>query len=321
MERKTIAIAGALLLAVLADGCGLWPRAGGASRIPSTGDVGDEQQPARSGEPGPNGSQSASLLQPRLTDAQKQAALDRALQSLVRVAVVPDEVVLLADGSDPTAAAREMLTATLSEKGYTVVEARGELGIQSTDEQQDKFRDDNRCNLVFLVSGSSNQKDKFGSFFLFEAHLSVKVLDLAAHEVIASKQSSKAGQRELDEAIAARTAASAAAEELVASLADEIAAREQATSLVRLSLVVASRQPAQQALGLRHELHKRPGIYYVSLENWQEADHTATYEILCRLDIQEQLGSWVEELSDPAIEMIDLKQTGDTIQARQGVAK
>ena len=66
---------------------------------------------------------------------------------------------------------------------------------------------------------------------------------------------------------------------------------------------------------VRVGLQRRPGVYYVSLEDWDTSRNVARYEVLCRYDVQRFLPTYVDELRAGRVHVLAVKQRGDEIRA------
>ena len=256
-------------------------------------------------------------LKGRLSDEEKQRILEASLLSLQRLVLSAEERLSLSAGAESSNAAKEELATRLSELGFRIVETTSSLGFTPTEATQDVFRTANDCNLAVLVKGEAKETDKFGNFWSFESRLQGKVLNLATHQVIATKTVLKRGKRALDERQAAEDAQEAAARDLATYLTDEVARKWEATSLVRVILVASNIDSAAQADDLRVGLQKRVGIYYVSLDAWDDAVNQAVYEILCRFDVERFLPAYIEELRKGGVEIKKIERRGEVIQARR----
>ena len=251
-------------------------------------------------------------------EARKREARN-ALKRLRRMAVSSEETLKLSGGDKKTTTAKGILESSLADRNFTVATTTDTLVFSPSDEQQDRFRKANDCNLAFLVKAESKKKDQFGKFYLFEAEVKGKVLNLTTHELIASKTVRKKSKRKLDEAEAATDALEAAAKELAKDLIDEVVAKWQVTSLVRYRLVVTNLALAREVDSVRNGLGRRPGIYYVSLERWDEGSGKATYEVLCRCDVEEKLTAYVGKLGIGEIRVQSVDRHGKVIKAEQDI--
>ena len=255
-------------------------------------------------------------LRGRLSDAQKQEIARRALFDLQRMVISSDERIHLSDGVEDTSVARDMLATKLEELTFNVVASTSELWFNPSEGEQDRFRELNNCNLGFFLEGAAELADKFGNFYLYRAKLRGKVLNLTTHQEIASKTIRKDGRRALDEAEAAEDALESAAADLTTYLTDEVARKWEATSLIRLRLIVTDIDHAQEADDVRVGLQRRAGIYYVSLERWDKESDTGVYEVLCRFDVREYLVGYVDELRIGRIQ-VERVERGRVIKADQ----
>ncbi|MBI4604701.1 MAG: hypothetical protein HY721_22290 [Planctomycetes bacterium] len=258
-------------------------------------------------------------LKGRLSDAEKQSVLEKSLISLLRVILSSEEKLQLSAGPEASTTARGALTTKLAELQFKVIESDARLGFSPSEEDQDRYRLRNDCNLVFLVEGGAKQADKFGEFFSFESQLKGKVLNLTAHQVIAEKTFLKRGKRATDERQAAESAQEAAAADLVAYLSDEVARKWEVTSLVKVDLEVSGLGQFAQADDLRVGLQRRPGVFYVSLESWDRGSERAKYEVLCRFDVERFIGAYVDELRLGNVVVKSVKRKGEEIRARKGL--
>jgi hypothetical protein len=206
----------------------------------------------------------------------------------------------------------------LAELGFKVIETTKGLGFAPSEDAQDGFRRQNDCNLALLVKGEAKEADKFGNFWSFESNLKGKVLNLTTHQLIASKTIRKRGERALDEQVAAEDAQRAAAKEMAKYLTDEVVRKWEATSLVRVKMTATRIYNMSQADDLRIGLQRRVGIYYVSLESWDDKIDLAVYEILCRFDVERFLPAYVEELRKGGVE---IKRIGKAIKAKRRFGK
>ena len=90
----------------------------------------------------------------------------------------------------------------------------------------------------------------------------------------------------------------------------------EATSLIRMRLVITDIDHLQEADDLRAGLLNRSGIYYVSLEHWDKESDTAVLEVLCRFDVQEYLPAYVDELRLGRVQVQEIER-GKIIKADQ----
>ena len=255
-------------------------------------------------------------LRGRLSDAQKQEIARRALFDLQRMVISSDERIYLSDGVEDTSVARDVLATKLEELTFHVVASTSELWFNPSEREQDRFRELNRCNLKFCLEGEAEQVDKFGNFYLYRAKLRGKVLNLTTHQEIASKTIRKDGRRALDEVEAAEDALESAAADMATYLTDEVARKWEATSLIRIRLIITDIDHAQEADDVRIGLQRRVGIYYVSLERWDKESDTGVYEVLCRFDVREYLVGYVDELRIGRIQ-VERVERGKVIKADQ----
>lgn len=257
------------------------------------------------------------VLKGRYSDEEKQQAVETALLNLQRCIISTEEALELSGGVEGSTAAKETLTTTLAELGFMVIESTKDLPFSPSEPDQERFRAHNDCNLVFLISGSAKPMDRFGNFHSFESQLTMKVLNLTTHQVLASKTFLKRGKRALDERQAAEDANRAAASELAKYLTDEVVRKWEATSLIRMELVVAHIEEIAQADDIRLGLQRRPGVYYASLDQWDDGTETAFYEVLCRFDVQRHLAAYVDELRRGKVQVKDFRAAGKAIEARR----
>jgi hypothetical protein len=255
-------------------------------------------------------------LRGRLTDAEKQEIGRRALFDLQRMMISSAEWLRLPDGDERTEVARDVLATKLEELGYHVVASTSELWSAPSEGEQSRFGERNDCNLVFLLEGEAKPADKFGDFFCYHSELKGKALNLTTHQEIASKTIRKEGRRALDEAEAAQDALESAAADMATYLTDEVARKWEATSLIRLRLVITDIDHIQEADDVRIGLQQRAGVYYVSLERWDIKSDTAVYEVLCRYDVREFLNGYVDELRNCRVQ-VQRVERGKVIKADQ----
>jgi hypothetical protein len=256
-------------------------------------------------------------LKGQMSDAEKQRIIEQTLLNLQRLIVSADERLVLSTGIEPSDAARNALTQKLAELGFKVIQSTSSMGASPSEGMQDAFRKANDCNIAIVVQGDSKKQDKFGNFWSFESNMNAKVLNLATHQVIASRTILKRGRRALDERQAAEDAQESAAKDLATYLTDEVVRKWEATSLVRVSMYVGNIDNADQADDLRVGLQARPGIYYVSLEFWDDKQQLAVYEVLCRFDVERFLTAYVSELRRGGIEIKRIERKGEVIDARR----
>lgn len=228
-----------------------------------------------------------------MTPDKKQAAVLKAWLDLHQTAICGGEALALSAGREQTTVARDALRSALERLGFNILGATSDLAYEANTQEQESFRGDTRCNLVFLLRGSAKKTDKFGDFYVFEAELSGKVVNLTTHQEVASQTLRAKGERLLDEKQAAVSAVTAAANKLTDYLTNEVARKWQATSLVRVALTIANLSRQDKVESLRNELQARSGVYYVSLENWDRQKATARFEVLSRSDAREFLAGYV----------------------------
>jgi hypothetical protein len=251
-----------------------------------------------------------------LSDAEKQRIGQQALFNLQRMVISSDEVMELSTGPRPTRVAAELLETKLAELGYRVTQTTRGLPFDPSEKEQDQFRHQNDCNLVFLVAGGARAQDHFGNFWSFKSDLRGKVVNLTTHQVIAPKTFRKQGKRAPDEDEAARDALESAAADLARYLTDEVSRNWEPTSLIRVRLICTDLDHAQEVDDVRIGLQQRSGIYYVSLEQWDKRSDRAIFEVLCRFDVQEYLLGYVDELRNARIQ-VERIERGKVIKADQ----
>lgn len=256
-------------------------------------------------------------LKGQIPDAEKQRIIEQTLLNLQRLIVSTDERLLLSTGPEPSDVARNALTQKLAELGFKVIQSTSSMGASPSESTQDAFRKANDCNIAVVVQSDAKKQDKFGNFWSFESSMNAKVLNLTTHQVIASRTILKRGRRALDERQAAEDAQESAAKDLATYLTDEVVRKWEATSLIRVTMFVRNIDNANQADDLRVGLQTRPGIYYVSLEFWDDKAQTAVYEILCRFDVERFLTGYVSELRMGGIEIKRIERKGEVIDARR----
>ncbi len=252
----------------------------------------------------------------RLSDADKQEVLQRSLLGLQRMMIHTKEIMVLPTGNEQSAAAKNVLSRRLSEIGFTVIEGGEKMDFNPSQDEQNDYRKNNNVNLVFLLRGESQEVDKLGNFFSFDANLNGKVINLTTHQSISSTEVRKRGKRELSQRQAAQSALEAAAKDVVTYLTDEVARKWEATSLVKVKLMIGNLNSAASADDIRVGMQKRVGIYYVSFENWNEKQKEATYDVLCRFDVKDKLPGYVEELRKSGVEIKSIDQYGEVIKAK-----
>jgi len=236
-------------------------------------------------------------LDARYSDAEKQQMVERALMTIKRIAVVSDETLKLSSGTESTNAGKELIEQRLAELTMNVQHAGRDLPFSPTRSQREAFREATGIELVYLLDLDARRKAKLGKFYSFEAGGKGKVLNLATGQVIANYASVlKRGQRSQDEQQAAESAVRIAAENLATYLTDESIRKWEATSLVKRQLVVRNVKTAAEAVSIRNQLQKAPGVYYVSLESFDEAKPAATYEILARFDAERNLTGYINNV-------------------------
>jgi len=269
--------------------------------------VGDPHvvQPSRDSLPG------------RLSDAEKQDVVHNSLLNLQRLVVSTDERMDMSNGRETTTVAADLLSSKLAEMGFRVTQSTSRLPYEPSERHLDDFRSTNDCNLAIVIEGGAEERDRFGSFWAYKSDLKGKVLNLTTHQVIAAKTVRKAGRRALDERDSAIDALESAAKDLVAYLTDEVARKWEATSLVRMKLVCTDLGHIREADDVRIGLQRRPGVYYVSLEKWDDRSARGVFEVLCRFDVQRFLASYVDELRLGSIRVESVRQAGKIIKADQ----
>ncbi len=296
--------------------------------LPRTGPVkpGPEVEPA----PPPRGIEHANTdprvvkpanvpLRPRLSVEEKHDVIRTALLDLQRAVVNSDEHMVLPSGDQGSDVVKDRLSTRLEELGFNVLAAAGDLPYTPSGEQLDQFRKANECNLAFLLKGSAKEADRFGSFHIYRGEVKGKVLNLTTHQEIASKTIRRKGRRALDEREAARDALALAAADVATYLTDEVARKWEVTSLVRTRLVITDLDHASRVDDVRVGLQRQAGIYYVSLENWDDQTETAVFEVLSRFDVREYLMAYVDELRIGRIRVERVEQHGQVIRADQDV--
>ncbi len=256
-------------------------------------------------------------LRGRLSNAEKQEIVRRALFDLQRVIVCSDEALHLDHGRrESSTVARDVLAKHLEELTYHVVATTNELRYQPSEEQLDWFREANNCNLVFLLRGEAEPFDVFRGQHLYESRLSGRVLNLTTHQEIASKTISRQGERFLKAEQAAESALVLAAADVATYLTDEVSRKWEVTSLIRIPIVVTNIEHAQELDDLRIGLQRRPGIYYASIERWDKESEVAHLELLCRIDVREYLIGYVDDLRIGRIQ-VQRVERGRIIKANQ----
>ena len=256
-------------------------------------------------------------LKGQISDAEKQRIVEQTLLNLQRLIVSADERLVLSTGPQPSDAARNALTQRLAEIGFNVIQSASNMGSSPSEGIQDAFRKANNCNIAILIQGDSKKQDKFGNFWSFESSMNAKVLNLTTHQVIASRTILKRGRRALDERQAAEDAQESAAKDLATYLTDEVVRKWEATSLIRVNMAVTNIHNADQADDVRVGLQSREGIYYVSLEVFDHEARVATYEILCRFDVERFLPGYISELREGGIRIKYMERKGEVIDAKR----
>lgn len=256
------------------------------------------------------------VLPARLSEAEKQEIGRKALFNLQRMIISSDEGLRLSSGVEHTTAARDVLATRLEELAFRVVASTNEMRYTPSEVEQDRFRAANNCNLAFLLKGEAKPADKFGNFYLYHGELKGKVLNLTTHQEIASKTIRKKGRRALDEFEAARDALESAAADVATYLTDEVTRKWEATSLIKVRLIITDLDHAQEVDDVRIGLQRRSGIYYVSLERWDKQSDTGIFEVLCRYDVREYLVGYVDELRIGRIQ-VQRVERGRVIKADQ----
>jgi len=235
-------------------------------------------------------------LPPRMSDAQKQKIINETLMNLMRVIVCGNETVELSDGNERTSTGLEKLTSRLAELGFNVIQNDGKLSFNPSESEQNHFRYENKCNLLFLLKGQARQADKFGNFYSFQCKQKMKVLNLTTHQVIALKTFTSRGKRATSQTDAAESAIEKTTGELANYITDEIIRKWEVASLLRVKLRVTDLDTVAMADDIRVGLQKRVGIYYVSLERWDKSSEIGEYEILCRANVQRFLAAYIDEV-------------------------
>ena len=256
-------------------------------------------------------------IRPTYTNAQKHDIVHKALLNLQRMMISSRERIALPDGVETTTVARDVLANKMAELSFNVIEMTDRLPFEPSEAQQDRFRAENDCNLAFLMDGEAEQFDKHGNYYLYKCKLRGKVLNLTTHQQIATKTVRRKGPRDLDEAEAGEDALEKAAEDLAAYLTDEVTRKWEATSLVRMRLAVSGLRHFREADDLRVGLQQRVGIYYVSLERWDDRSDTAEYDVLCRFDVERFLAPYVDELRRDRVRIESVERHGKVIKADQ----
>lgn len=233
----------------------------------------------------------------RLPPQEKQEIARKALLDLQRVVICSHERLHLPDGRLPAAAAARLLETRLAELGYRVMQTVADLPFEPSEATLDAFRENNKCNLVFLIGGEATPRDSLAGEWSYEADLRGKVVNLTTHQVIAARTIRKLGRRSSDAFQAARDALESAAADLATYLTDEVSRKWEVTTLVRIVLVCDRLHHIREADDIRIGLQRRPGIYYVSLERWDEASQRGWYEVLCRYDVLQYLPTYVDDLT------------------------
>ncbi len=233
----------------------------------------------------------------RLTAQEKQEIARQALLDLQRVIISSREHLRLPGGARATKAAAELLETRLAELGYRVTQTVTELPFEPSEATLDAFRTRNHCNLVFLIEGDATPRDSLAGEWSYQADLRGKVVNLTTHQIIAARTLRKLGRRSSDAFAAARDALESAAADLATYLTDEVSRKWEVTTLVRVVLVCDRLHHIREADDIRIGLQRRPGIYYVSLERWDDASQRGWYEVLCRYDVLQYLPTYVDDLT------------------------
>jgi hypothetical protein len=240
----------------------------------------------------------------------------QALLHLQRMIISSDERIEVDGGHENTTAARDELATRLSELDYYLVASSEHLSYDASEASQRRFRSANDCNLVFLLQGEAEQFDRLGNFYLYQAELKGKVINLTTHQEIASKTIFRKGERTLDPVAAGENALELAAADVATYLTDEISRKWEATTLIRMKVVITDIDHAQELDDVRIGLQRRHGIYYVSVEQWDKVSDRAVLEVLCRFDVREYLVGYVDELRGGRVQ-VERVERGRQIKADQ----
>ncbi len=249
-----------------------------------------------------------------MTDAQKQQAIHDARLNLIRTFVSAREHLPVGLGEE-AGVAKEELTSYLAGIGFNVIQSTQQLPPNPTEAQQNRFRRQNNCNLVFLVDATVLPRKGAGRHRQYACKLKGSVLNLTTHQIIASKRYDELGKIAQHQDVAIKSAVEAAMNKLKSYLSAEAVRKWEELSLYRVHLTMHNLATAGQADSIRAELQRRQGVFYVSLDSWDENRRTARYDVLIRRDAKDYLVQYIEELRKSGVRILDYEKGGKTIRA------
>ena len=207
----------------------------------------------------------------------------------VQVAIVSNETL---DGLGDTLA-QEFREAS-SRFGMRVMNAQGARASSTDVAAIRKLADQFNADLVVVVLGKAEQRDKFGNFYSYQATVRATVYEPNEGSEVATNELTKTGKRSTDQPAAEKSALLAAAQEIAAPMIEQIV-RKVGKNVVSRRLTVRGVLDHETKDRILQHLRGRDGISDVRLVSWDQHSKTARWVVYLQPAAVPELGVYLAQ--------------------------